>query len=779
MRLLPRIIFLALLAFALSYSLPAKAFIIQDIQVEGDGINRATVLNYLPIHVGDDFTPAESASVINALYASGLFNNVSLAQQGNVLIIHVETRAMISCVTVTGNKSIPTDKLNEVLKNVGLTTGEVFDRSVLDRMIRSLQNEYDSLGKFNAIVTPTVTPQARNRVAIRIDISEGQNVVVKQITFIGNNTYSHWRLTQQMTLTTPRPWAFFTHCDQYTQDKLNESLDGIRNFYLDRGYLKFRIDSAQASLTPDHKYVYLVIHLTEGPIYRISGYELAGNLILPRDKLCSLIPITRGCIFSKRAISGATTAITHSLGNFGYLFANVNVSPDVNEQTHEVFLNFFVDPGNRVYIRRINFLGNTKTSDIAIRRVIPQMEGTLASTCSIEQSERQLNLTGFFADPIHTETVPIPGVPDQVDLNYRVNEAPSASATAGAGYGSQGYVVNAGFTQPNFLGTGESFGINLSTSRYSSSGSISFVNPYVTDDGISRSITIYGQHTTPGHVNIASYTTDVYGGSLTYSLPVSANGDSIQFGFGYQDLLLTVGSNPSVQLANFVNTYGRRFGQIMLNGGWSRNTLDRAIFPTCGMYQGLALQVALPGSRENANYYKASYNFNYYHPIVRNFIFTARGSVGYGAGLGGTKGLPFFANYYAGGIGSTGEVRGFESNTLGPRDFYYGPTGNIIPNNPLGGNELITGTLGIIFPNPVGEDKLRTMVFFDGGNVYSTKAKVIGGTSAGPIRYSTGVAADWRVPIMNVLLEVYAGKALNPQRGDNTKYFDFSIGTSF
>lgn len=782
MRLLPRFYLISILIslFLSLYAPLSHAFIVKQIRVEGpEGVNRETVLNYLPVHVGQDFSPSQSGDVISALYGSGLFSNVNLSQQNGTLIVHVEPRAIITTVAIVGNKTIPTDKINEVLKNVGLVSGQVFDQSVLDQLVRSLRSEFDNLGKYNACVTPTVIHQSRNRVAIRIEISEGRSVVVNEITIIGNHAFSHWTLTRQLPMTTPRPWCFFTHSDLYTADRLTESLEALRCYYLDRGYLRFKIDSAQATLTPDRKYVHLVIHITEGCQYHISGYQLAGNLVLPRDTLSHLIGFAPGCIFSKAAVANASQVITHALGNLGYLFTSVNVNPQIDDATKTVYLTFFVDPGNRVYVRRINFIGNTKTEDVVLRRILPQMEGTLASTCKIEEAERQLNLTGFLSDPVHTETVPIPGMPDQVDLNYRLTEAPSASATAGAGYGTQGYVINAGINQPNFMGTGNSLGLNLATSRYSTSGSISFVNPYFTDDGISQGFTVYGQHTTPGRVNIVSYSTDVYGASVNYGIPISANGDSIQVGIGYQNLYLNVGSDPSVQLGNFIHTYGTRFNQVLFNTGWSRNTLDRAIFPTCGLYQALSLQVSLPGSREHyVNFYKTSYSFNYYHPITHQFVFLAKGVAAYGAGLGATKGLPFFGNYFAGGIGSAGEVRGFTSNTLGPKDFYTTPAGELV-HDPLGGNELITGTLGIIFPNPVGEDKLRTMVFMDGGNVYSTKARVIGGTGAGPIRYSAGIAADWRVPVMNVFLEVCAAKALNAQRGDDTRLFDFSIGTTF
>lgn len=778
MRLLTKIYFLLLfLGLSLLYIPSAEAFIVQDIQVEGgQGISRETVLKYLPIKIGDNFNPAESGDVISALYNTGLFNNVTLSQRGNVLVVNIEERQIIGSIVITGNKLLPKDKMDPVLKNVGLVQGEVFDRSVLARMVRSLESQYHDLGKYNAVVKVTVTPQPRNRVAIRVDISEGRTVVVNQITIIGNQTVKTRALMQQMTMGRHHFWSFFTHGDQFTQEKFNASLDAITSYYMDRGYLRFKIDSTQVTLTPNKKFAYLIIHVTEGPCYRVKGFQLAGNLIVPQEQLQRVVMVTPGCIFSKRTVQATNANISQILGNMGYLYASVNVVPEIDDATNQVFLTFFVDPGNRTYVRRITFLGNTKTEDFVLRRSVRQMEASLASVCDIQESERQLNLTGFMAEPTHAETIPVPGAPDEVDLNYKVVEAASASATAGVGYGTQGYVVNAGLSQANFMGTGNTVGVNFSSSRYATSYSLSYSDPYYTDDGIARSVTLYTQRTSPGAVNVANYTTDVYGGNINYSIPLTASGDSLLFGIGYQDLILHVGSYPSLQLFNFVNMYGRRFSQIILSAGWTRNTLDRAIFPTCGLYQATNIQWAFPAGRDSLNYYKAAYLMNYYHPIYRGFIFTTRASLGYGNGWGGTRGLPFFANYFAGGIGSVGEVRGFEANTLGPQDSY---------GEPLGGNELVSGTIGIIFPNPIGEDKLRTTAFLDAGNVYSSQRRAFGGSPAGPIRYSAGIAIDWRVPVMNVLLEVAFAKALNPQggtafrQGDQTRLFDFNVGTSF
>jgi outer membrane protein insertion porin family len=770
MRLLKKICYICLTGLSLGYLSNAEAFVVNAIQIQGlQGVSRETVLNYLPVHVGDEFNSTDSSDAINSLYATGFFSDVSLAQQGNTLVVKVVERPIIANIQVTGNKIIPKDKIDEVLKNIGLVQGHVFDSSTLARLVHSLQSEYAAQGKYNARITPTVTPEPRNRVAIKIDISEGRSVVVKDIQVIGNTAFSNSTLVRQMSLTTPRPWSFFTHSDQFTQDKLDDSLEALRSYYLDRGYLRFKIDSVQATLTPDKNAVYIVIHVTEGPIYTIKGYQLAGNLIIPATKLQSYITIKPGSVFSKKEIQNTTDTITALLGNMGYLFATVNTSPDVDEKTRQVFLTFYVDPGTRTYIRRINFIGNTKTEDVVLRRELTQMEGGLASQGDIKESDRLLNLTGYL-DSEHSNTVPVPGVPDQVDLNYNITESPSASATAGVGYGTQGWVVNAGLNQTNFLGTGNSMGLNFSTSRYSTVYSLNYTNPYYTQDGVQRSISVYDQRTTPGNVNIADYTTDIWGGTVNYSIPFSSHGDNLQLGYGYQNLLLDIGSTPSTQLLNFVNSYGRHFNIGLLNGGWTRNGLDKAIFPTSGLYQNAGLQVAFPVSSDSVEYYKANYNVELYQPIVSQFIFTARGNLGYGAGLGDTHGLPFFANYYAGGILPVmGTVRGFEENSLGPRDS---------DDNPLGGNELVAGSAAIIFPNPVGEDRLRTLAFVDGGNVYSSKAAVFGGTGAGPIRYTAGLAADFRVPVMNVLMQVDFAEPLNAQPGDERRIFDFNVGTN-
>lgn len=771
MRLLAKCyLLLALLASATAYA--AGTFVVKDIRVEGlQGISSDTVLSYMPIQPGQTFGPSDSAKVIHALYQTGFFNDVNLAQAGNTLIVKVVERPVITSIDVDGNKAIPKDKLNEVLKNLGLAQGRVFDASVLERVKHSLEDEYEHLGKYNAKVVTTVTPQPRNRVIIKIDITEGSTVQVKDIQIIGNKAFSTSKLVGQFSLTTHHLWSFITQGDRFSQEKFDASLEALRSYYMDRGYLRFKIDSAEHNLTPDRNYVSIVIHITEGPVYTVKGYQLVGNFVVPEPTLQKAVKIHSGDVFSRKAVQEASDAIGRLLGNVGYAFATVNFEPTIDDQNKQVFLTFYVEPGQRVYVRRINFSGNTKTEDVVLRRALPQMEGGLVSVDSIKESERQLNLLGYLEN-IQVQTQPVPGAPDHVDLNYSVNEAPSAQAIVGVGYGTDGLLLNAGINQNNFMGTGKTVGVNASTTRYITSYNFNYNNPYYTKDGVQRGFNVYVQRVTPGNVNIATYTTSVYGATINYSIPISASGDYLQLGYGYQYTSLSLGGTPSVQLSTFVQENGSNFKQVLLTSGWTRNGLDRAVFPTQGISQALALQVSLPGGGQPLDYYKASYNFNYYHPLTsRGFIATARGAFGYGDGFGSSHGLPFFANYYAGGpAGYFGQVRGYSSNSLGPRDSN---------NQPLGGNILTSATVGIIFPNPISPDKLRTTAFVDAGNVYTQLSQARGGSGAGPLRYSAGISADWRVPVLNCMLDLSLARAINPQPADQLEFFQFNIGTSF
>lgn len=752
-------------------------FVIQNIQVDGlQGMSSATVLSYLPVKVGDTLTPSDTTKIITSLYESGFFNDVSLSRSGNTLVVHVNPRPVIANISVTGNTLITTDQINKALNNLGLTGGQVLNQSVLDEVTKSIDEEYYNQGHYNASVTTNVTPKSRNRVDVHVIISEGRVVLVKQIQITGNKAFSESDVVNALTLTTPKWYSFVTHGDHYSADSFDKSLQALADFYLNRGYIHFHVDSSHATLTPDRNYVYLMIHITEGAQYHLKGVDLTGNLILPKSTLLALPAVKAlkpGTVFSKQALMDATKAIGEALGNVGYAFANIQTVPTVDEQTKQVFINFVVTPGNKVYVRYIHFVGNTATSDSVLRSAMRQPEGSVVDVSNITESTRQINLLGYFQN-VQENTKAVPGSTNQVDLDYNVTETPSAQATIGAGYSTDGVVLETGINENNFLGTGRSVGINFNRSEFARTYSVTYNNPYYTPEGVQRGFSLYNSETTPGSVNLASYTFSTYGGSVNFSVPFSEK-DSYQFGLGLQRTTLNVGPTPSLQIQSFANAQGTTFNQSLFNIGWTRNDLDRAFFPTYGAIQSFGIAASGPLSGNSLEYYKATYELHAYQPLndSHSYVLSFLGGAGYGNGYGKTAALPFFVNYYAGGMGFNGAVRGYETNTIGPVDSQ---------GNPYGGNAMLAGSLQLIVPNPISEDNVRTSLFLDSGTVYETENAYNApqqNISLGQLRYSAGVDVQWRLPVLNAILEVSLAKALDPGPTDQTSPFNFNIGTSF
>lgn len=773
MTLLKKLLWLILLSMIVSANaIASDSFVVQGIKVEGaQGISRQTILNYVPIHVGETLDTAKTVEIIRDLYQTGFFENVTLSRQGNILIIDVVGRPVIGSIKVTGNSAITKDQINSVFSNVGLVEGRVFDQSVLDKVTTSLQTEYYSVGKYNAKVTTVVTPEPRNRVAVLITVSEGRVALVQNVQIIGNHAFSESTLRNVVTLTNPRWNSFFTHNDQYTKDKLDASTTALTNYYLDRGYLNFKIDSAQATLAPDRKSVYLIIHVTEGPVYTVKGFDIVGNTILPKSQLVNMVMFKAGDVFSRQELQDSVKLMSRALGNQGYAFADINTIPDVDNVTKQVFITFDITPGNRIYVRRINFKGNTKTSDDVLRRAMRVQEGGLINVDNVDESTRQLNLLGYLSN-IKEQTVPVPGSQNLVDVNYNVTETSSASATAGVGYGTLGWVINAGINQSNFLGTGDSVGINFNTDLYERTYSLTFNNPYFTPNGVSAGFSAYDTQVTPGSVNLPEYFMNNYGFNLVYGIPLTET-SSYQLGIGLQHTTLHPGNNVPTVFTAFTKANGTQFNQLLLSAGWSSDTLDRLVFPTSGLNQQAALQVSTPIAGTPLDYYKITYQAHWFRPITDGFIFTAEGGAGYGNGYGPTQALPFFENYYAGGIGFNGAVRGYETNTLGPLDSN---------GQPVGGNAMLAGSLGLIVPIPLAPDSLRTTIFVDSGNVYNTHTAYTQkstGIQLGQLAYSTGVEVDWQVPVVNALVTLSLAKAIDPPKNYQPEFFQFNIGTSF
>ncbi|OGV47726.1 MAG: outer membrane protein assembly factor BamA [Legionellales bacterium RIFCSPHIGHO2_12_FULL_42_9] len=752
---------------ALTLQIPiADAFVVRDIKVNGlQRVSVGTVLNYLPVQIGEDLEPSSTAEIIRSLYETGFFQSVSLERQENVLIVNVVERATIGSISVIGNKEIPTDKLKELLQQIGLAKGRVFQRASLEHLEKELKQAYNARGKYNARVTTKITPLTDNRVSINITISEGRVSRIKEIKFIGNHDYGSNELRSQMALTTSNIFTYFTKKDQYSKAEMDASLEALRSFYLDRGYLKFNIISSQVMLSPDKKDVYINIHIEEGPQYRFSGFSVVGKTILPKEKIDSLILVKKGDIFSRKKVTESNSAIGLALGDIGYGFPVINVEPRVDEKNKTVFISFVVEPGRHVYVRHINFHGNTKTGDYVLRNVIRQNEGSLLSLHNIKESERRLRLLGYLKD-IDIKTNPVSGTNNQVDLDVNIEEAPAAEASASVGYGTNGPQVTAALNHHNFMGSGRSVGLGFNASYWGEDYSFNYYNPFYTKTGVGRGFNLYYQTLAPKNLDVSAYSSDRFGGDITYNVLVGEK-SSVQLGYGYQDL--NINSAGSVtQIQNFVTIYGKHFQEIRLIGGWSRNAYDQFPYPTRGFNQQLTGLVALPATAESLSYYKGSYMTHWYQPLFKGLIFTALGNVGYGNQFA-SQGLPVYENYYAGGIAQPGQIRGYKSFSLGPKDNH---------GNAIGANFLVNGSAGIILPYPLSRDTIRTTVFIDAGNVFSNGTPVsLRGTDPGPLRYSSGVSFEWRSPMGPLAFSL--AKGFNKQPLDRDEPFQFTISSGF
>lgn len=740
----------------------SNSFIVRKIQINGlQGISRTTVLNYLPIKTGDRLTPKKNVQIIRALFKTNFFSNISLARQNNTLIINVQQRPIIGQIKIAGNKLIPTKKLREVLKKNGFSEGMVFDQSVLAKIKASLVKQYFMVGKYNARTDVKVIAQKRNRVAVHIIISEGKVSKIYSISIIGNRLFKENVLLHQLKLSPSHLFSFLTHNDAYTPQKLAADLESLRSFYMDKGYIRFKILFSQVSLTPDRKHIYITIRIHEGEQYRVSGFALENKTPLPlsKSKITCLIQkeIKPNMIFSRKALMQSYKNISQCLGIKGYADAVINTKPKINDKDHTIFLNYIIKPGPKIYVRHIKFTGNYRTNDNVFRRALRQMEGGLLSSRNVDESKRNLmNLP--FVQNVDVTTTPVPNKPNQVDMDYKITGSSPATLQGGIGYSQiERISLNASITHKNVLGTGNWLGLNAFYSRPRISLDLTYYNPYVTPTHIGRTIHVYATKFNADKANITDYTTNVYGAMVTYDFPLSEF-QSFSLGGGIENDTLELGAEPARELLDFTNKYGKHFYQGILTAGWSYRNFDRYLFPTRGSLLSASAVTTVPisGSR-SLEYYKVDLSGTRYQPIYKQFIGKLSATAGYGDGYGKFQTLPFFKNYYAGGIGT---VRGYEGNTLGPKD----SKGEVI-----GGKFVIYGTATLIFPNPLGQT-LRTGWFVDAGNVYTRP-------SLKDLRYSTGLEVDWKSP-MGVINFALA-KALNVKPGDDTNSFQFTIGTTF
>lgn len=738
-------------------------FRVSKISFEGlQRVSPETALTYISIKPGQALTPSRSQQTIESLYQTGFFSNVELARRGNELVVIVTERPTIGLIRFSGNKLVKKKDLEAVLKQAGIQEGLTLNRMNLLGLSQSLEQQYYTLGRYNADVTTTVKPEPRNRVAVDIKIYEGQVAKVQQIKILGAKNFTQKKLLKSFSLTTPHIWSFITKGDQFSRQKLDHDLKSLNNFYLDRGYLRFSIDSTQASITPNRRDVYVTIHVTEGPVYRLSGYALVGNTIGKRAELEKLLSnFKRGNAFSRQKVLAVRNAMKHVLASNGYALARVDVMPTVDDSKHTVYLTFNVKPSEMIYIDQINYVGNTKTNDTVLRREMRQMEGAPYNQSKIDESKRRIQNLGYLTN-VQIKMEPVPGKTDKVDLQYHVKETSTATASAQAGYSdAYGFMYGANLVQNNFMGSGKTVSLGFSNNEYMHNYSFSYFNPYYTKSGISRGFSVYYQRVTPVDVGITEYKSNVIGTSMNYRFPMSEY-DYLTAALGYEHLRITASKNAvSKSVFDFLKEHGNNYNEARLTLGWTHTTYDRAIFPTKGFHQTIAGVLGLPVfGNTSVDYYKLTYDAKYYQPLNRRHSFILRLStdLGYGNGyarLGGE--LPFFRNFYAGGIGS---VSGYDSNSLGPKDSH---------GNAIGGNVLTVAEAALIFPNPITQ-MLRTAVIFDAGNIYHNEF------NPRSLRMAAGVEIDWLSPMGP--LKFTLAYPLNARKGDDKDPFQFTMGAS-
>ncbi len=747
-----------LLALLMRVANGDNGFIVKDIQIRGlQRISAGTVYNYLPVNVGEEFTPQKAAAAIRALFKTGFFKDVVLERSGNTLIVHVAERPTIAKIIFEGNKDISKDDLKKALNTIGLAEGKVFNRQLLEKVEQELRRQYFSHGKYGVRIKTDVSRLTRNRVGIHIEISEGRVAKIKQINIVGNHVFDSDDLIDLFELSTTNLLSFYTKDDQYSKQKLSADLERLRSYYLDRGYIKFNIESTQVNITPDKKEIYITVNINEGDLYTLEKVKLTGNLVVKPDELIKLVQVGPGEIFSRKNATLTSKAISDRLGDEGFLFANVNMVPEINEDKKTVVMTFFVDPGKRVYVRRINMKGNTKTRDEVLRREMRQMEAAWASGKKIERSKTRLQRLGYFKD-VNVETPPVVGTSDQVDVNYSVSERSSGNLSAGVGFSQvQGLVFNANISQDNVFGSGKRVNLAFNNSNITTQYSFGYFDPYYTLDGVSMGYDLGYIARDASQANISNYSTDVINSGFNFGIPLNEF-DRLRFNTDFRYTKLNTSTFTSNEIRDFVNTQGDSYLTLSLGLGWTHDTLNRALFPTAGGQQRFSALATIPGS--DLTYYKVAYKQQHYFPIAKDLTFRLLGEVAYGDGYGDTKNLPFFEHYFAGGVRS---VRGFKDNTLGPRDSN---------NRSFGGSTKITGKAELFFPVPfLKESKsVRMGAFVDAGTINN-------GFSVSNMRYSVGISGEWLSPFG--ALAVSFAIPMNSIDGDQKQSFQFSFGSGF
>lgn len=795
-------------ASALAQSVPttsATAFTVSDIRVDGlQRIGAGTVFTYLPIERGDAIDSARIAEAMRALYKTGFFEDIRFDREGDILVVSVTERPAINSLKLSGNKDLKTEDLVRNLKEIGIAEGETYDRLALDKVTLELSRAYNNRGKYNVQINPTITRLDRNRVDITINVNEGKAARIRHINLIGNEKFEEEELRERWESNESNWLSWYRRDDQYSREKLTGDLEKLSEFYLDRGYIDFAVDTTQVTMSADKKDMFVTAGVSEGEIYKVTDVKVTGDTVLSEEQIQKYVLIRSGQTFSRTVLELTSDSIIAALGNIGYAFAEVNPIPDVDREKRTVAINLQVVPGPRVTVRQVRFKGNTRTTDEVLRREMRQFEGAWYSQAAIDRSKVRLQRLGFFeTGSVEVETAPVAGSNDQVDVVFNVKETTSGSFTFGFGYSQlSGLTTTLQLSQNNFLGTGNQIGVEVQRNTYLQRYSFSFLNPYFTDEGMSLGYNMWWREFDNSDFNTAQYSTTSAAGQAVLGVPLTENDSiSLVFGIDRNQILAFPGSSPS-SIIDYIDATGRRtFHSWRSELGWARDTRNDQFAPTYGTYHRLSAEVTLPGS--TAEYFKLNYEFSKYWPITRALVLNTRVQLGYGDSYGSDKvflgcrsegsppiivpktytdadcgpgstldrvavatGLPFFENFYAGGVRS---VRGFRDNTLGPVDFAAGSTFR----QPIGGAVKTVGSVEMYFPTLLDTPAARVSAFLDIGNVF----KDVESFDTGDLRASTGISLLWRAPVGPISIS-YAFP-LRSEDTDDLERLQFTFGGAF
>ena len=794
-RLIRSLAFVWLVAFVPGLaSAQGGEFVVRDMRVEGlQRISEGTVFNYLPVNIGDTIDEVRVQEAIRALYSQALFDDIEVRRDGDTLVIVVRERPSIESFTIEGNKDIKTEDLMESLRSVGLARGRTFDRSVLDNVQQFLTEQYYDRGKYGVNVDSTVTDRPNNTVAIRVDVKEGDRAKIRQVNIVGNYSFDEDEIRAGFELDTANWLSWFRQDDRYAKESLSGDLEKLRSFYMDRGYADFRVESTQVAISPDRKDIYVTINIHEGEVYTVSDIKLVGEMVLPEDFLQSMVMAQPGSIFNLQALTSSAEFMRFRMGEEGYANAEVEPVPELDYDTKEVAVTFFINPNSRVYVRRINFNGVDQIDDEVLRREMRQNEGAYLSNRLVDRSKVRLQRLPYI-EAVEVETNAVEGSNDMVDVDFDIQYRMPGQFSGGLGYSeSQKLMLNGSIVHTNFLGTGQRVALTANSGRFSTFYSLSHTEPYTTRNGISRTVGINYRDITQFTSASSDFSTTSYGASLEYGIPITEF-QSVSLGVAFNEAELLSSTNSTLQAqewvanngnpflvdsSNGVNFFGTNFYTTELIMGWIYDSRNRALFADRGSRQQIYLGYTLPGSE--VEYWTARYNYTKYINVWNQWTFRIHAELGYGEALGDTTALPPYKQFYGGGPES---IRGYKESFMGPRDSF---------GNPYGGNVLVASQLELIIPVPEKfRSQARASLFYDIGNVFSTGEVNFTDKLGSPVEYkpefdelrtSVGVAVQWLAPLglfrFSYAYPLNEFKGNDRFYGDRIERFQFSIGQAF